>query len=312
MKYGNVIDARRNGTRRHIWLCADDYGISPAVNVAIRDLVVRRRINATSVMVVAPNLYRSEAICLNILNASETRVAIGLHVTLTAPYQPLSRNFQPVCDGIFLSNRETARHSFLHLLRHEMLEGEISSQLQEFITAFGRLPDFIDGHQHVHLFPQIREALLSVVKNVAPNVWVRQCGRIGPLHKRVADGKAIALDMLSSGFRRLANRYGVRVNPAFAGTYGFAEHADYFQIFPKFLRGLPDGSVVMCHPGFVDAELQRLDPLTTLREREYFFLIDDAFPSLLDAHGLTLLPLPSTYSVKAVANDQSGSIDSLM
>jgi chitin disaccharide deacetylase len=63
----------------------------------------------------------------------------------------------------------------------------------------------------------------------------------------------------SNGFHRLANRYGVRVNPAFAGTYGFAKDADYTEIFPKFLRGLPDGSVVMCHPGFVDAELQRLD-----------------------------------------------------
>jgi predicted glycoside hydrolase/deacetylase ChbG (UPF0249 family) len=296
MKYGHVIDARRDGKRRHIWVCADDYGMSPAVDVAIRDLVVRGRINATSVMVVAPNFYRSEAISLNILNASETRVAIGLHVTLTAPYQPLSRNFQPVCDGIFLSKRETARHSFLHLLQREMLESEISSQLQEFITAFGRLSDFIDGHQHLHLFPQIREALLSVVKDVAPTVWVRQCGRIGPLHKRLADGKAIALDILSSGFRRLTNRHGVRVNPAFAGTYGFAKDADYAQIFPKFLRGLPDGSVVMCHPGFVDAELQRLDPLTTLREREYIFLIGNSFPRLLDAHGLTLLPLPSTNS----------------
>jgi chitin disaccharide deacetylase len=48
--------------RRHIWLCADDYGMSHAVNVAIRDLVVRGRINATSVMVVAPNFYRSEAL----------------------------------------------------------------------------------------------------------------------------------------------------------------------------------------------------------------------------------------------------------
>src|SRR6516162_4260617 len=121
MKYGNVIDGRRNGTRRHIWLCADDYGMSPTVNVAIRDLVVRRRINATSVMVVAPNFYRSEAASLDILNAGETRVAIGLHVTLTAPYQPLSRNFQPVCDGIFLSKREIARHSFLHRLKREVM-----------------------------------------------------------------------------------------------------------------------------------------------------------------------------------------------
>jgi predicted glycoside hydrolase/deacetylase ChbG (UPF0249 family) len=296
MKYGNVIDAGRGGTPRHVWLCADDYGISPAVNVAIRDLVVRRRINATSVMVVAPSFYRSKAASLNILNAIENRVAIGLHVTLTAPYRPLSRNFQPTCDGTFLSKRETARNAFLHRLQREVIESEISSQLQEFITAFGRLPDFIDGHQHVHLFPQIREALLHVVKDVAPNVWVRQCGRIGPLHKRAADAKAIALDILSSGFRRLANRHGVHVNPAFGGTYGFAKNADYARIFPKFLRGLPAGSVVMCHPGFVDAELQRLDPLTTLREREYLFLIDDSFPGLLDAHGLTLLPLPSTNS----------------
>ena len=26
---------------RHIWLCADDYGISPGVNRAIRDLIKR-------------------------------------------------------------------------------------------------------------------------------------------------------------------------------------------------------------------------------------------------------------------------------
>src|SRR5215470_4385499 len=110
MKYKNAIDARRDDRPRHMWLCADDYGMSPAVNVAIRDLIVRGRINATSVMVVAPNFNRSEAISLNILNGRETRVAIGLHVTLTAPYQPLSRNFQPVRDGIYFSKREIARH----------------------------------------------------------------------------------------------------------------------------------------------------------------------------------------------------------
>ena len=39
---------------RHIIICADDYGISPAVSAAIRDLIARGRINATSVMVAAP------------------------------------------------------------------------------------------------------------------------------------------------------------------------------------------------------------------------------------------------------------------
>jgi predicted glycoside hydrolase/deacetylase ChbG (UPF0249 family) len=39
---------------RRIWLCADDYGLSPGVNRAIRDLIERGRLNATSVMVVGP------------------------------------------------------------------------------------------------------------------------------------------------------------------------------------------------------------------------------------------------------------------
>ena len=41
---------------RQIWLCADDYGISRSVNAAIRELILRGRINATSVMTAAPHL----------------------------------------------------------------------------------------------------------------------------------------------------------------------------------------------------------------------------------------------------------------
>src|SRR6267154_6705422 len=89
--------------RRQIWLCADDYGISTAVNVAIRDLVVRRRLNATSVMVVAPSFHRSEAHALDALTTGMARVAIGLHLTLTAPFRPLSNAYKPVRDGFFLS-----------------------------------------------------------------------------------------------------------------------------------------------------------------------------------------------------------------
>src|SRR3979409_654094 len=91
--------------RRHIWLCADDYGISSAVNVAIRDLVVRGRLNATSVMVVAPSFHRSEAHALDILNTGMARVAIGLHLTLTTPFRPLSNAYKPVRDGAFLPLR---------------------------------------------------------------------------------------------------------------------------------------------------------------------------------------------------------------
>ena len=105
---------------------------------------------------------------------------------------------------------------------------------------------------------------------------------------RLADAKGLFLDLLSSNFRRRAAVLGLRTNPAFAGTYEFVDDADFSALFPRFLDGLPDGSVLMCHPGFVDAELRRLDPLTTLREREYAFLASDDFPEVLAAYGVTL------------------------
>jgi len=46
--------------------------------------------------------------------------------------------------------------------------------------------------------------------------------------------------------------------------------------------------VIMCHPGIVDAELARLDPLTDLREREYAFFLGDAFAQLLHRRGYAL------------------------
>jgi predicted glycoside hydrolase/deacetylase ChbG (UPF0249 family) len=274
--------------RRRIWLCADDYGISTAVNVAIRDLVVRRRLNAASVMVVAPSFHRSEALALDVLNTGMARVAIGLHLTLTAPFRPLSTTYKPIGEGSFLSLPVTLARAFLHRLGHAALVGEIAAQLRMFVHTFGRPPDFIDGHQHVHLFPQIREALLEVAKSNAPGAWLRQCGRVPPRSFSFGDRKAWLLDHLSHDFRQRADALGLRTNPAFAGAYGFRADADFSALFAGFLDRLPDGSVIMCHPGFVDADLQRLDPLTTLREREYAFLAGKAFPELLASHGVAL------------------------
>ena len=275
---------------RPIWLCADDYGISPAVSSAIRELIVQHRLNATSVMVAAPSFGRAEAVPLDMLNAGAARVAIGLHVTLTGPFTPMSPGFGPLRDGVFLPLEAMLRRALMRRLSRPRLEVEIATQFEAFVRAFGRAPDFIDGHQHVQLFPQVRDALLQVVKQVAPNAWVRQCGRIRlPMRQRVADKKALLLDALSRAFRRRAVALGIATNPAFAGAYDFtAPDADFAALFPGFLQGMPAGGLIMCHPGRVDAELERLDPLTRQREREYDFLADDGFPSLLAAHGVAL------------------------
>ncbi len=285
----SAVGSRTDGVRP-IWLCADDYGISNSVNKAIRELVMRGRINATSVMVVAPSFHRSEAVSLNVLNIGLRRVAIGLHVTLTAPFKPLSQGFRPLHEGAFLNKEQMLIRGALHLSNQRALMVEVATQLQAFVNAFGRTPDFFDGHQHVHLFPQVREAVLRVMRETASKAWIRQCGRTMPFADRFADRKGLVLDILSYRMRQRAAAFGLATNPAFAGTYDFeaAAEPDFAALFPGFLQHLLPHSVVMCHPGFVDAELERLDPLTVQREREYAFFADDAFPKLLQAHGVAL------------------------
>jgi len=285
-----VAAAPEAAAGRRIWLCADDYGISPSVSLAIRDLAARGRINATSVMVLAPSFHRAEANALDMLNTSEPRVSIGLHLTLTAPFRPLSGAFRPTRGGAFLPLMKMGIESFLRRLDLAALVEEIAAQLRQFVELFGRAPAFIDGHQHVQLFPQVRDAVLKVAQESAPSAWLRQSGTASSLFEITRNRKGLPLDLMSWSFRRRAAALGVKTNPGFAGAYEFRDDVDFATLFRRFLDRLPDGGLVMCHPGFVDAELRRLDPLTILREREYAYFCSDAFPEVLAAQGLVLAP----------------------
>jgi predicted glycoside hydrolase/deacetylase ChbG (UPF0249 family) len=280
----SIADASANP--RPIWLCADDYGISPAVSRGIRELVAQGRLNATSAMVVAPSLDRAEAEALKSLNIGQRRVAIGLHLTLTGLFKPMTADYRPKRGGVFVSLAEMMVRGRLGLLDRNRVAAEIAAQLNAFVALFGQPPDFIDGHQHAHLAPQVRETLLDVMRQAAPNIWVRQCGGV----RATREFKAWVLDTLSVRFRAIATERGIATNPAFAGAYDFgsAGEDDFPQLFPGFLREMPAGGVVMCHPGFVDAELERLDPLTKQREREYAYLASEQFPAALRANGLAL------------------------
>jgi predicted glycoside hydrolase/deacetylase ChbG (UPF0249 family) len=273
---------------RRIWLCADDYGLSPGVNRAIRDLIERGRLNATSVMVVGPAIGRDEVTALQAVVSASPRCAIGLHATLTAPFRPLTMHFQPLDGGMFLSFQKLLRAGLLRRLDPEIIQAELRVQLTAFKDLFGRAPDFVDGHQHAQLFPRVRDAFLAAVKEAAPDAWVRQGGRHQPLAGRLGSPKALVLDLLSAQFRKRAARAGIAFNPGFAGAYDFSQKPDFGVLMRQFLDGLPADGVIMCHPGFVDETLVSLDPFTVQREHEHAFLAGEDFPQLLAANKVTL------------------------
>ncbi len=149
---------------RRIWLCADDYGLADGVNRAIRDLMERGRLNATSVMVVAPahRPRRRRRRCRRWRSASP-RCAIGLHVTLTAPFRPLTMHFGRSTAACSCRSRRLLRRRPVATARPPTCiagrDCRRSSRLSR--TLFGRAPDFVDGHQHVQLFPQVRDGFLA-------------------------------------------------------------------------------------------------------------------------------------------------------
>lgn len=268
---------------RRIWLCADDYGISPGVNRGIRELIERKRLNATSVMVVGPAVDRDEIAALQAAVAASSHCAIGLHAVLTAPFHPLTMHFKPLAGGQFLPLSKLLRVSLLRRLDSEIIRTELSAQIAKFVELFGRAPDYLDGHQHVQLFPQVCDAFLDAAKSGAPDAWVRQCGRAQPFRHGLGAPKALLLDGLSRQFRRKAAQAKLPFNPGFAGAYDFTDGGDFGALMRQFLDALPDGGLIMCHPGFVDDTLRELDPLTDQREREYAYLTSDDFPALLAA-----------------------------
>jgi hypothetical protein len=197
-------------------------------------------------------------------------------------------HFRPIDGGMFPALPKLLRAGLLRQLDAEIIQAELMVQLAAFKEMFGRSPDFVDGHQHAQLFPQVRDAFLAAVKVAAPGAWVRQGGRNQPLSRRLGSPKALFLDVLSAQFRARAARAHIAFNPGFSGAYDFARQPDYGALMQQFLDGLPEGGLIMCHPGFVDETLISLDPLTGQREREYAFLAGEHFLPLLAANKVTL------------------------
>lgn len=263
------------GARPTLILVADDYAMTDGVSVGIRELAVRRRISATSVMTASRHLGAQAAS----IAAVRDRIAVGLHfdLTLLGPLDPMPR-LAP--DGKLPNIATLTRRALMRQIDVAEIADELTRQLDKFDASIGFPPDHIDGHQHVHALPIVREAVLGVLTR-------RYSGPIKPLLRDPGDrlarmrargrhaGKAAILAALSRGFGAAARAAGFPVNDGFAGVSDFA-HGGAMQDFAAAARAPGRLQLVMCHPGQVDDALKRLDPVVARRAEELELLADAA------------------------------------
>lgn len=272
---------------RPLILCADDFGLSPGVSEGIASLAEAGRLSAISCMAGMPHWPEAAPR----LAALGDRCDVGLHITLT-DHPPLGRMPGLAPAGTLPPLGRLFAAAFTRRLDRQEVAAEIARQWDAFIQAHGRYPDFVDGHQHVHLLPGIREAVLALLMQCPEEnrLWLRVCweppARV--LARRIAAPKAMLLAMLSLPLRRAAARLGLAANDSFRGVHAFAADADYAQMFPQFLHGRARRPLIMCHPGLVDDALRAADAVVEPRAREYAYLASSRFPADLAAAGWRL------------------------
>jgi predicted glycoside hydrolase/deacetylase ChbG (UPF0249 family) len=270
-------------------LCADDYALTPGVSRGILELLAARRLTAVSVMVTQPGLAADAGELRPFASAAD----VGLHLNLTLG-SPLGAMPRLAVSGKFPPLGQLVRGALLSRLPVAEIAAEFARQIDAFQQHLGRLPDHVDGHQHVHALPGIRHALFKALagQGLVGRVWLRDPGdRLRAVFARRMAPKALAVAALSAGFSTQASARGFLLNQGFAGFSDFDPGGDYAATFAAALRSPGPRHLVMCHPGYSDDALAALDPATASREAELGFFLSPAFADLLASHSAELMRL---------------------
>jgi hypothetical protein len=275
----------RVGGGARICLCIDDLGLHEAITQAALALVAAGRVHALGGLVGAP-AWPSAAAALRGLSPAE--VDVGLHFDLTeAPLNARLR--RPLLRWIAAS--------LLGRIDRAALRREVHAQLDAFEQAMGRPPAFVDGHQHVHQLPGVRDVLLNALAQRArlPAPWLR-CGRPAPRPRGALEAgwghrlKPLVIGGLGAeGLALRAHRQGLQTNRRLLGVYDFQGGAARYQrCLSDWLAVAAEGDLLMCHPACspIPGEV-----LGAARQAEFEVLAGDALPLALAAARLCLRPM---------------------
>ncbi|MBA2648321.1 MAG: ChbG/HpnK family deacetylase [Legionella sp.] len=263
-----------------IHLCADDFGLNPGVSRGILTLIEHKRISATSCMVNMPG-FKSHASALLDLRHS---VRVGLHFNLTEG--------QLLTGGRCFGLKELLIKSHIRNLDSSKITQEFHHQLDSFVQIMGFLPNFIDGHQHVHQFPLIRTLILNyyAAHLQAHNIAIRST--FPTVHGKAYKFKTHL--MAWTGGRALQAQLKKRHiphNPYFAGIYDFTDYSDYPVLFRQWLAETPAHSLIMCHPGEPSSQT---DIISITRKLEMDYLMSEPFLKDCQDHQVRIGDLPTS------------------
>lgn len=266
-------------SNKTIVLCADDYAQNDEISRGILSAVDAQRINAVSCMTNALDWPKHALPLLN----RRPHVFIGLHINLT--HGPALSHAWRVTYGEQLGDLfSLIRSSYVRALDPYVIKAECVAQLEAFRAELGVYPDFMDGHQHIHQLPQIRDVLLDVYQTSQLTGFIRNTAA------SFGFSKAYLLACLGGmTLKRRLMREGISTNASFSGVYPFHRAMNYRRYFNYFLKESRDKGLIMCHPGLQSFDSS--DPLSQSRCHELAYFMSDAFLDDSAFHGVSYAPI---------------------
>jgi predicted glycoside hydrolase/deacetylase ChbG (UPF0249 family) len=262
----------------HLVICADDFGMNPAVSQGIAQLAAHSRLSATSAMILAPGWPTDVAL----LRPLRQQLDVGLHLDWTSPFAIDAGHGKPL-------SRLMLQTQLRQLDRRQTRE-VIERQFDLFEAHWQAPPDHVDGHQHVQQFPVIRDALIEVLTQRYPEgsrPWLRISRPLVPS----GDIKAWVIGAMGAqALQGLARQAKVPHSQWLNGIYGFeGDSKAYGERLTTWLQDAAahPGVVMMCHPGLPSQDAD--DPIAHARMQELQVLEGTRLPSLLQRHGLQLV-----------------------
>ncbi|UAN02048.1 ChbG/HpnK family deacetylase [Achromobacter mucicolens] len=271
---------------KRVVVCGDDFGMNADVDEGMIALAGMRRVSAVSCLSLAPTF------AANAPRLAAQDVDIGLHLnfseTLRADAEPL-----PSLGALILK-------AYAGRLDAAWIDARLDEQFDAFEAAFGRAPDYVDGHQHVHQLPGIRKRVLARLaqRYGTQRPWLRQtapgmqCGI--PLKESF---KAHVIGALgAAALARDAHSSGLRTNRRLLGVYAFdGGQRRYAQLLQTWLFNAREGDLVMCHPALGFARSNEQDSaMARQRRAEFDVLASPKLGDWLDANGVRITRLALT------------------
>ncbi|MCX2698663.1 ChbG/HpnK family deacetylase [Ochrobactrum chromiisoli] len=217
---------------------ADDFGLGRGHDRIILSLLESGRLDGTSVIIgdaMEPeDIYRLRELRVG-------GVKVGLHLNLTetvpggGPVWRLSQLLKPISGTQFL----------------DQIKASLIWQIDVFVTLFGSLPDYYDGHQHCHCFPAITPLVTRLPYR--DNAWVRVplpatwAGRW--LNFRAGGAKVLIIMALAARARTIFVKAELQINRDFSGFLRLDEPSSVRRWLPRLLSEMAPECLMMLHPG---------------------------------------------------------------